>query len=277
MRYTYFASAILLAMPVINVQLLSDLHQDYLVEAMPAPLTFHPAADVLVVAGDVGRGPKELSHLKSLASPSRPIVAIFGNHCAVGLCISELELLAQNLSSPKDGFFVLHRSSVTLFGIRFVGATLWTDGHAMPNGVSFEDSFAHCAPRGFALANEVLGVPFSFEASMREHKKDLSYIAGQLTLPFEGPTIVITHHLPSPRSVSPEFINFPAAAAYASNLPGPIFDGCDYWLHGHTHSSVDYAIGACRVVCNPRGHSRIPGQWQNSEFDPQLLIPVKVS
>lgn len=260
----------------VNLQLLSDLHQEMLNDASLEHIAIHPNTNVLVVAGDVGRGVSELERLKALASPKRPVVAIFGNHCVVGERISELESMAQEMSSPEEGFYVLHRSSVTLFGIRFVGAILWADGMTIPDGMSFEQSCSLCAPRGFEKSELSPGVPFSFESSIVEHKKDLSYIRSVLAAPFDGPTVVITHHLPSPKSVSAEYLNFPTSATYSSKLDDLEFSGCDFWFHGHTHSSVDYYIGHCRVVCNPRGHSKVPGQWQNPRFKPELLIPVCV-
>lgn len=260
----------------VNLQLLSDLHQDMLSNDSLEHISIHPDTNILVVAGDVGQGASEMRKLKTLASPERPVVAIFGNHCVVGERIVELEAIAREMSSPEDGFYVLHRDSVTLFGIRFVGAILWTDGMAIPQGTSFEESCALCAPRGYAKSELRPGVPFSFEDSIKEHKKDLGYIRSVLSVPFEGPTVVITHHLPSTKSVASEYINFPTSAAYSSNLSDLEFSGCDFWFHGHTHSSVDYYIGYCRVVCNPRGHSKVAGQWQNPLFKPELLIPVRV-
>ena len=45
------------------------------------------------------------------------------------------------------------------------------------------------------------------------------------------------------------------------------------WLHGHTHDSFDYRLGATRVVCNPRGYAP-GGVVENACFDPQLVLEV---
>jgi Icc-related predicted phosphoesterase len=45
------------------------------------------------------------------------------------------------------------------------------------------------------------------------------------------------------------------------------------WLHGHTHDSFDYRVGATRVVANPRGYAP-GGQIENASFDPDLVIEL---
>lgn len=41
------------------------------------------------------------------------------------------------------------------------------------------------------------------------------------------------------------------------------------WVHGHTHDSCDYELGATRIVCNPRGY-----EDENSAFDPELVVTL---
>lgn len=78
---------------------------------------------------------------------------------------------------------------------------------------------------------------------------------GELRRPFDGATVLVTHHLPSYRSVAPNFGGHPLNPCYASNLDGLIERYKPaLWIHGHTHMSCDYQLGATRVVCNPRGY-----------------------
>ena len=69
--------------------------------------------------------------------------------------------------------------------------------------------------------------------------------------------MVITHHLPSYMSVATAYKN-PRDEQfnylYYSDLD-KLVDKADYWFHGHTHTSADYVLGNCRVICNPRGYS----------------------
>jgi hypothetical protein len=43
------------------------------------------------------------------------------------------------------------------------------------------------------------------------------------------------------------------------------------WVHGHTHSSCDYVLGAARVVSNPFGYPR----EVNHEYVEKLVIEVE--
>lgn len=75
--------------------------------------------------------------------------------------------------------------------------------------------------------------------------------------------IVVSHFAPSIKSISEEYngkyreLN----PAYASNLDDFIKenDRIKLWVHGHMHSSFDYMIGNCRVVCEPFGYGRENG------------------
>ena len=55
-------------------------------------------------------------------------------------------------------------------------------------------------------------------------------------------------------------------------IPSASFSRAPLWVHGHTHDSADYTIGATRVLCNPRGYS---GVELNPRFDPNLLVEVE--
>ncbi len=43
------------------------------------------------------------------------------------------------------------------------------------------------------------------------------------------------------------------------------------WVHGHTHASLDYRIGATRVVCNPFGYAR---DEENPHFEEAKLVSL---
>ncbi|MCX4026142.1 hypothetical protein [Spartinivicinus marinus] len=44
------------------------------------------------------------------------------------------------------------------------------------------------------------------------------------------------------------------------------------WIHGHLHNSVDYKLGNCRILCNPKGY---PGE-ENPHFDPVKCVTISV-
>jgi Icc-related predicted phosphoesterase len=98
----------------------------------------------------------------------------------------------------------------------------------------------------------------------------LAWLVKKLDEPFEGKTVVVTHHLPSARSVSDKYEGSTINPCFASNLDEH-FGKMDLWIHGHTHDSFDYAINGTRVICNPRGY------WKkelNQSFIPTLVVEI---
>ena len=67
--------------------------------------------------------------------------------------------------------------------------------------------------------------------------------------------IVLGHHLPSYDCVHKQFEGSPLNCGFASNLDY-LFSKVKFWIHGHTHSSVDFEKNGCRVLCNPKGYRK---------------------
>ena len=89
-----------------------------------------------------------------------------------------------------------------------------------------------------------------------------------------GPTVVITHHAPTPKSIHPRFAGSLLNTNFVSDVQALIqARRPDLWIHGHTHDSFDYVVGATRVLCNARGYAR-DGVAENANFDPALTVAV---
>ena len=103
------------------------------------------------------------------------------------------------------------------------------------------------------------------------------YIEKELAREIPGPTVVVTHHAPSSRSVPPRFTGDPLNVAYASDLEHIIERWqLSLWLHGHIHDSADYRIGETWVRTNPKGYGPGNGfqETENAAFDPHLVIEL---
>ncbi|HEX7580609.1 MAG TPA: metallophosphoesterase, partial [Thermoanaerobaculia bacterium] len=91
----------------------------------------------------------------------------------------------------------------------------------------------------------------------RLHAASLSWLEEALAQPFDGTTVVVTHHAPSPQSVAPHFTGDPLSPSFASDLTGLIERTRPaLWIHGHTHHPVDYQVGATRVLSNQWGYPK---------------------
>jgi Icc-related predicted phosphoesterase len=91
---------------------------------------------------------------------------------------------------------------------------------------------------------------------IRRHEHSRAYIDEVLATPFDGKTVVLTHHAPLGRSIHPHFEGEITNAAFASDLSDLIGRRKpDVWVHGHVHHFLDYMEDETRVICNAKGTS----------------------
>lgn len=233
-------------------------------------------ADVAVLAGDIHVGLAAVTWADDLARRlGMPVVLIAGNHehygthRSYGTLPQMVDSLRVAAASTSGRVVFLERETAVVAGVRFVGCTLWTDFELYGNPA---EAMAHVAAQmnDFRLIAYRPGIRFSPNDARREFMLARRFLETELAKPFDGATVVVTHHLPSLRSVPQRFRADMLSAGYASHLDS-LVERCraELWVHGHTHDSADYAISGTRVLCNPRGYS---GYELNAEFDPKLIV-----
>lgn len=83
------------------------------------------------------------------------------------------------------------------------------------------------------------------------HRRSREYLWDTLT----KDDVLVTHHLPSWRSVHPKYAGSNLNRFFVGDIENLIASRQPKLvIHGHTHESADYRIGATRVVCNPYGY-----------------------
>jgi len=257
---------------------LSDLHLEEDDMWLPSP----PDADVAVVAGDVMPGPGYAVRWLAPLARRMPVLFVLGNHEFYGHSFMEgLEWARE--AAATYGVHLLERDAVVIDGVRFVGCTLWTDFmlHA-GSGDDEEDRAAEeRVAKGEAARRMVdyrrirqrrlpVEEPWTPELSQETHRRSVAWLDERFRQPFDGPTVVVTHHAPHPRSVHPRFAGDLLTPSFVSDLSSEIGRWQpDLWVHGHVHDSCDYRVGRTRVLCNPRGYGS-----ENPAFDPSLTVEV---
>ena len=104
------------------------------------------------------------------------------------------------------------------------------------------------------------------------HEASRAWLTSELEVAFDGPTVVVTHHLPASSAIAKRYADDPLNPAFASRLEGLIeAHQPTLWVHGHTHEPFDYELFGTRVVCNPRGY---PGEQDRIGFRPDLTVVV---
>lgn len=245
---------------------LSDLHNEISM-FKPSPVD----ADVVILAGDISLGMRGIAWARQ-SWPSKEIVFVPGNH---EYYRSEIGVEREQMESAARAYdvHVLDRRQVVIRGVRFLGATLWTDFNlfgeaerlnAMQTGLQGLTDFRliECGDRSFTP-----------EDYAELNRLDTVWLEEKLDEPFDGKTVVVTHHLPSKRSVAERYKNELMSACFASDLDR-LMGKSVLWVHGHTHDSFDYELKGTRVVCNPRGYAPSRNNQENADFNPELLITL---
>jgi predicted phosphodiesterase len=252
-----------------RLHVLSDLHLG--VSDFDRPLN---DADVVILAGDIAPPRQAASWAMRF---DKPVLYVLGNHEFYG---GSIEGTAGELKRLCAGthVHVLDDDEIVVGGVRFLGTTLWTDFRLFGGGEARTAAVdeAQRRLRDFSrirLADASNG-RFSPDDAAARFTRHAAWLASRLDTRHDGPTVVISHHAPSPRSIHPRFEGSLLNACFVSDaehLVGASRAAC--WIHGHTHDSFDYVLNGTRVVCNPRGYAK-DGINENPRFDPDFMIDI---
>lgn len=95
--------------------------------------------------------------------------------------------------------------------LHLTGVTLWTDFELY--GTQTESmTIAEQRLEDLSRDQDRPGLPIAGSSSMdtvRLHRTSVTFLQEELSCPFDGPTVVITHHAPSPHSVPPPLRKHP--------------------------------------------------------------------
>lgn len=237
-------------MKPVRLRVLSDLH----LERGSAPPVAQPV-DVLVLAGDIDNGTRAVERAEALGA-GRPVLFVAGNHEYYGHAIDDVDRELQR-RAEGTAVQVLENGEAVIDGVRFLGATLWSDfdfGGETERELSMRVSsrlvndFRHIRRAGDRL-------PFTPEDARSRHLASRAWLAERLATAHAGPTVVITHHAPVIRTRPERSILRAVAGAFASDLTDLMgSERTPLWIFGHTHVAADLDVAGTRVLSNPRGY-----------------------
>ncbi|HJV25942.1 MAG TPA: metallophosphoesterase family protein [Aromatoleum sp.] len=252
-----------------KLQIVSDIHLGLAPCEVP-----ETGADLLILAGDIHRPREAIEWASAL---KRPAIYVAGNHEYYGSSVPATNRLLQELSRDTT-VTVLDCEEKRIDDVRILGATLWTDFRLMGDGAPRERSMDEAVrfSRDFSRiaideAQKEVFTPAHCAALFEHHVR---WLEARLSDPFDGVTVVVTHFAPARGSIAERFAGSPLNACFISDLEALVAtSGAALWIHGHTHDSFDYRVGATRVLANPRGYV-LKGVAENARFDPGLTVQV---
>lgn len=229
-----------------KIGILSDLHLPaYGTRPLPAQ-----AGDVMILAGDISVGLSGIAWAETVYTC--PIIYVLGNHEYYGQDMDELDSRMQERVAGTN-ITLLRDATTVIDGVRFIGATLWTD-FELYGTPEVSERFGRFGMNDYKVIGKNGGALMPADTRAL-HLASRAYLERTLAESFAGKTVVITHHAPSPRSIAPRFLGDPFTPCFVSDLESLVASsGAVLWIHGHVHDSFDYTLGDTRVLCNPKGY-----------------------
>lgn len=279
-----------------RIRILSDLHEEYAQKL--GALEFEAiAADVTILAGDIANGVRAIDVAKRPAFAQSQVIVVPGNHeyydGQIDTVLAEMRVAA----AATPNVHLLDQNSVTIQGVRFVGATLWTD-YALHGIDQVDQAIQAASPLmvDYRLIRAATGELLCAADTIALHYRARQWLGEQLRSPIAktqsaARTVVITHHAPHPLSVHPRFAGNAVNPAFVSDL-SDLMGMAQLWVHGHVHNGFDYQVDGTRVVANPAGYRKkrkseepialaqsAPAthdfwRFENSIFDPNFVCEV---
>ena len=158
-----------------------------------------------------------------------PVIYAAGNHEFYGQqhpkVIQELRRLSRGTS-----VHFLENQAVVVAGVRFLGCTFWTDfqlfGRKRRQAALMEAGLRMSDYRRIRLGRAERYRKLRPTDTEYWHRRSLNWLREILTQPFAGPTVMVTHHAPDPRSIAadyarPDYVGDLIDAGYASRVSPP--------------------------------------------------------
>lgn len=263
------------------MRVMSDLHLEFSQFTLPEMVT--DSETLLILAGDIQVGIRRSEWFETLSKFPK-VIYILGNHehyfqdIETNQKIIEHELYDLGLDNIE---VVGNIPKVFEFDdLRIIAGTLWTD---MNNNDLISKTLIRQGLYDYKVINKGLGL-LTTDDTIEIFKNTVEFFDNELYKDFDGKTIIVTHHMPSEKTVSERFKDsFHLNGGFRSDLDWLIEKyQPDFWLFGHTHCPVSEFIGKTHLLANPRGYPQKPKtleefdnpRFENRSFYPELRITL---
>lgn len=254
---------------LLRFQFVSDLH----LECWAHPTSDHPRlrieprAPVLVIAGDLGRAhhPAYGAFLAAQCGAFEHVVLTAGNHeyhqpAKPLQTVAQTDAALKSLELAWSNLHVLQKATVDIGGVRFLGATLWSEvppsaadrvGDVMSDySISYTDLLPSTSEATTHRRKDGW-VRLTVDDTNAMHREHRDWLDAAIAAS-DRPTVVVTHHAPTKKHIAPKFLQKygDLNLAYHSNLDALLRRPVCAWISGHSHSALSFYAGPeTNVLC----------------------------
>lgn len=263
-------------------RVISDIHNEFYAERechYDLPVLQGEEDMCLLMAGDIGllHSPRTYeAFVQEMCSRHKLVFWIEGNHEFYHGNISKHSVgnvIAQMKIQNKWNNIYTREMPIEDEKIAVVGCTLWTD-FDNGNPLVMLEANSRMNDHRIIRKGDEYSKFYTENARSLHHvqkKKLFKDIEHYKNLDYK--VIVVTHHHPSFKGVSPEYHGDLLNGAYCTDLYEDIKrTEPDYWVCGHIHRRQDYMVRNTVVTCNPLGYEYYD---EKTGFDPTFTFNVK--
>lgn len=272
-----------------KISLVSDLHLEFGYQELPG-------GDVLILSGDIVEAKTAAKHFhqtkpvllephmsypcseffKYECAKYNQVFYVLGNHEHYTGTFQETKSILENIC--PSNVTILENECVEYQGVRFLGATLWTNLNNRCPMTEYTLKQGMNDYRYITWYDKELDVRYKMTPliTAEMHNETLAYFKSELENNQDKKYVVLTHHAPTFKSIHPSFQHeYYMNGGYMSELSEFILDhpNIHTWTHGHVHNHNDYFVGSTRVISNPRGYN---GYEKDTGFDPDFTFEITI-
>lgn len=248
-----------------KINFMSDLHLD--VNKAFHPKILEVKGDVCVMAGDITEAFDLSPHrndaearttqkkvdkvFDALCQNFTKILYIAGNHEHYRSAYTSTHSIIRDYFGIRgyNNITVMENTTETIGDVIFLAATLWTDFNKRnPLSMMMCRDGMNDFRRIYTDARKTTITP---DQIADYHDYSRNWLEGMLSMT-PGKKVIVTHHAPSRKAeINPTHLS----DAFASDLDEHFQDfDVSLWIHGHTHTNIEYQIGNIPVMTNQFGY-----------------------
>lgn len=267
------------------LRLVSDIHLEGFSSLSSTDLINHfvptdekDSESILILGGDISSQKIQLiDFIKTIENRFLKVLFVQGNHEFYRHDYDNYnkELDLEFKAHLSNTFWSNGKISQEIIGnVRFIFGTLWGDGGL--NHVDYVN--VNEALNDFRLITKG-SKTFSVFDMVEIYRRQKAHIREYLSEPFNGKTVVVTHHMPTRLLVD----SFYKPLDGSDGINGGFVGCCEniifsdiapnLWIFGHTHSTKDEVHHNTRFVSNPAGYR---SEW-NSPFNSFMKLSDTVN